>query len=83
MIPVYQGSSRNTDFIPLVLSEESVRMLADTASDYQDYQAEIAYMAGQLKSVHDDMPLVQIWDTLAQKYDGTLWTEKRMCSWNL
>ena len=51
-------------------------MLADTASDYQDYQAEIAYMAGQLKSVHDDMPLVQIWDTLAQKYDGTLWTEK-------
>ena len=76
MIPVYQGSSRNTDFIPLVLSEESVRMLADTASDYQDYQAEIAYMAGQLKSVHDDMPLVQIWDTLAQKYDGTLWTEK-------
>ena len=22
------------------------------------------------------MPLVQIWDTLAQKYDGTLWTEK-------
>lgn len=76
MISIYQGGSRTTNFLPFDLNEENVRMLAETASDYREYQAEIAFMAGQLKSVHDDMPLVQIWDTLSQKYDGTFWTEK-------
>lgn len=75
MISIYQGNNRTIDFIPLDLSEENVLELANTASDYREYQAEIAFMAGQLKSVHDDMPLVQIWDSLSQKYDGTLWTE--------
>lgn len=76
MISIYQGGSCTTNFLPLDLNEENVRMLEKLTLNYQEFQAEIAFMAGQLKSVHDDMPLVQIWDTLSQKYDGTLWTEK-------